>query len=89
MRFFGVKKSTVFNNTIEVGQIWSLLPNDALQTAIKHGNKRPVEFNLTELGIHRILGGGVLPKYPVHVKCSHFTKEAEEKIKAIGGTCEL
>ena len=90
MRKFGlIKNADTAPKSIEVGQIWGLLGSDALQTAMKHGAKRPVEFNLTELGIHRLLGGGSLPTYPVHVKCAHFTKQAEEKIKAIGGTCEL
>lgn len=62
MRKFGLMKTMIFKKTIEVGQIWSQLPADALQTAMKIGNKRPIEINLTELGIHKLLGGGSLPK---------------------------
>jgi large subunit ribosomal protein L15 len=36
----------------------------------------------------RILGGGDIDR-PLHLVAQHFTKGAEEKIKAAGGTCEV
>jgi large subunit ribosomal protein L27Ae len=34
-----------------------------------------------------VLGKGLLPKQPVIVKAKFFSREAEEKIKAVGGAC--
>ena len=36
----------------------------------------------------RVLGGGSIER-PLHLIAQHFTKGAEEKIKAAGGTCEV
>lgn len=36
----------------------------------------------------RVLGGGDIDR-PLHLVAQHFTKGAEEKIKAAGGTCEV
>ena len=39
--------------------------------------------------IYQVLGKGVLPKQPVIVKARFFSRQAEEKIKAVGGACVL
>jgi large subunit ribosomal protein L15 len=36
----------------------------------------------------RVLGGGAIER-PLHLIAQHFTKGAEEKITAAGGTCEV
>jgi large subunit ribosomal protein L15 len=36
----------------------------------------------------RVLGGGAIDR-PLHVVAQHFTRGAEAKIKAAGGTCEV
>ncbi len=36
----------------------------------------------------RVLGGGEIAR-PLHLVAQHFTKGAEEKITAAGGTCEV
>ena len=36
----------------------------------------------------RVLGGGAIDR-PLHLIAQHFTKGAEEKITAAGGTCEV
>lgn len=40
-------------------------------------------------GFFKVLGKGVLPKQPVIVKAKLFTKQAERKIKAVGGACVM
>ncbi|MDP2921071.1 MAG: 50S ribosomal protein L15 [Candidatus Omnitrophota bacterium] len=40
------------------------------------------------VGFLKILGKGEI-KVPVHIKAHAFSKSAEEKIKAMGGKCEL
>ena len=38
-------------------------------------------------GYYKVLGKGVLPKQPVIVKAKFFSRQAEEKIKQVGGAC--
>ena len=38
-------------------------------------------------GYYKVLGKGVLPKQPVIVKAKFFSRQAEEKIKKVGGAC--
>lgn len=38
-------------------------------------------------GFFKVLGKGLLPKQPVIVKAKFFSRQAEEKIKAVGGAC--
>ncbi len=40
-------------------------------------------------GYYKLLGRGHLPKQPIIVKAKHFSKKAEERIKAAGGVCLL
>ncbi|XP_006782773.2 60S ribosomal protein L27a [Neolamprologus brichardi] len=40
-------------------------------------------------GYYKVLGKGKLPKQPVIVKAKFFSRQAEEKIKAVGGACVL
>ncbi|KAL1123566.1 hypothetical protein AAG570_002642 [Ranatra chinensis] len=40
-------------------------------------------------GYYKVLGKGRLPKQPVIVKAKFFSKNAEEKIKSVGGCCVL
>jgi len=36
----------------------------------------------------RVLGGGEIAR-PLHIVANHFSKSAQEKITAAGGTCEV
>jgi len=40
-------------------------------------------------GFFKVLGKGILPKQPVIVKAKYFSKDAERKIKAVGGACVM
>ena len=40
-------------------------------------------------GYFKVLGGGELPDQPLVVKAKVFSKDAEKKIKAVGGACVL
>jgi len=51
--------------------------------------KRVALFLFIFQGYFKVLGKGVLPKQPVIVKARFFSRRAEEKIKAVGGTCVL
>lgn len=45
--------------------------------------------NKNKQGYFKVLGTGKLPDVPVIVRAKYFSKRAEEKIKAVGGVCEL
>jgi large subunit ribosomal protein L27Ae len=40
-------------------------------------------------GYFKVLGKGRLPAQPAIVRAKFFSKRAEDKIKAVGGVCEL
>lgn len=44
---------------------------------------------LLSQGFFKVLGKGILPKQPVIVKAKYFSKDAERKIKAVGGACVM
>ena len=72
-------------------QLWSLVSEQTrLQYADpkKAGGKAPV-IDVSRAGFFKVLGKGSLPKQPVIVKARFFSRQAEEKIKKIGGACIL
>jgi len=52
------------------------------------GTKTLIDINFLQ-GYYKLLGKGRLPKQPVIVKAKFFSKQAEDKIKAVGGACVL
>ena len=59
-----------------------------------HSPCRPHRSRLSPLlplsqGIFKVLGKGELPAQPLLVKAKFFSKDAEKKIKAVGGACQL
>uniref|UniRef100_A0A3Q4HDR7 Large ribosomal subunit protein uL15 n=1 Tax=Neolamprologus brichardi TaxID=32507 RepID=A0A3Q4HDR7_NEOBR len=61
------------------------------QTRINYSKKPdgPTPINVVRAGYYKVLGKGKLPKQPVIVKAKFFSRQAEEKIKAVGGACVL
>ena len=85
MRYFHKTQQKFFCPTINVEKLWTLLPKEA-QTA--PAGKAPV-IDCVANGVYKVLGKGVLPEKPVVVKAKFFSKDAEKKIKAVGGACVL
>ena len=56
--------------------------------AKKAGGKAPV-IDVSRAGYFKVLGKGNLPKQPLIVKARFFSRQAEEKIKKVGGACIL
>merc|ERR1712107_250363 len=54
----------------------------------KETKKAPV-IDCTRAGFFKVLGKGALPKQPVIVKAIFFSRQVENKIKAVGGACIL
>nr|CAD7452653.1 unnamed protein product [Timema tahoe] len=50
--------------------------------------KAPV-IDVVKAGYYKVLGKGRLPKQPVIVRAKYFSKQAEDKIKQVGGACIL
>ena len=65
--------STQYCPAANLDRLWTLVSE---QTRKKYEKKK-------------VLGKGVLPKQPVIVKARFFSRQAEEKIKAVGGACVL
>lgn len=91
MRNFHVKKNTLryYTPTVNVEKLWQLLGTQTRENYAKaKGGKAPV-IDVVKHGFFKVLGGGDLPKQPVIVKARFFSKEAERKIKEVGGACVL
>eukprot|EP00472_Partenskyella_glossopodia_P002732 CAMPEP_0197517110 /NCGR_PEP_ID=MMETSP1318-20131121/2082_1 /TAXON_ID=552666 /ORGANISM="Partenskyella glossopodia, Strain RCC365" /LENGTH=85 /DNA_ID=CAMNT_0043066407 /DNA_START=306 /DNA_END=563 /DNA_ORIENTATION=+ len=76
--------------TINLDKVWTLVSE---QTRKKYagageGDKVPV-IDVTKAGYFKVLGKGKLPEQPVIIKAKFFSKEAEKKVKAVGGACVL
>ena len=71
--------------------MWSLISE---QTRLQYADakqakgKAPV-IDVSRAGYFKVLGKGALPKQPVIVKARFFSRQAEEKIKKVGGACIL
>ncbi|KII66552.1 60S ribosomal protein L27a [Thelohanellus kitauei] len=85
MRQFHYKKNANYCPVINVDQIWSLIN----KSGVVPDSKNVPLVDCTSAGFHKVLGRGHLPQKPVIVKARFFSKEAEDKIKAAGGSCVL
>eukprot|EP01116_Phalansterium_solitarium_P011589 TRINITY_DN27316_c0_g1_i1.p2 TRINITY_DN27316_c0_g1~~TRINITY_DN27316_c0_g1_i1.p2 ORF type:complete len:148 (-),score=22.63 TRINITY_DN27316_c0_g1_i1:42-485(-) len=88
MRHYNVHKNMYHCPTINIDKLWSLVSEQTRLNYAKNTTSVPV-IDVTKAGFFKVLGKGVLPKQPVVVKAKFFSKKAEDKIKATGGTCIL
>merc|ERR1711990_914956 len=85
MRYFHKSKSLFHCPTINVEKLWTLVPEEHKKAP---AGKAPV-IDCVRAGIFKVLGAGELPDIPLVVKAKYFSKDAEKKIKAVGGACVL
>ncbi|AFZ79183.1 60S ribosomal protein L27a, putative [Theileria equi strain WA] len=85
MRHFHKIKNQTFSKSINVNQLWNLVPEDVRTGS---ADKAPV-VDVIQKGFFKVLGTGSLPKRPIIVKARLFSKIAEKKIKEAGGACVL
>ncbi|KAM6937907.1 large ribosomal subunit protein uL15 [Xenentodon cancila] len=89
MRHYHLKRNTSYCPTINLDKLWTLVSE---QTRLNYGKKpdgpAPI-IDAVRAGYYKVLGKGKLPKQPVIVKAKFFSRQAEEKIKAVGGACVL
>lgn len=86
MRHFHVTKQSSHCPIINLDKIWSLTTEEA-RVASKTGAVAVIDT--LQAGFGKVLGKGELPNIPCIVKARFFSRSAEEKIKAVGGTCVL
>jgi len=86
MRYFHKNKQQFFRPTINVEKLWTLVSEEA-RTKCPKG--KAVVIDCLKHGIFKVLGAGELPAQPLVVKAKEFSKDAEKKIKAVGGACVL
>ncbi len=88
MRVFHYKRNIHFRPIINLDRIWSLIPKEVYEQA-QTKKDQSLLIDVTKYGYHKVLGKGVLPKIPVIVKAKFFSREAEKRIKEVGGACVL
>lgn len=88
MRHFHLTKNKSHCPTLNLDKMWSLVSE---QTRVNYAEKKDVAPVIDTLaaGFGKVLAKGRLPNQPVIVKARYFSRRAEEKIKAVGGTCVL
>ncbi|KAL1983410.1 hypothetical protein VTN96DRAFT_10392 [Rasamsonia emersonii] len=91
MRHYHLLRQHYWKPTINLDKLWSLVPEE---TRDKYLNSdapadSAVVFDLLPLGYSKVLGKGRLPNVPIVVKARYVSKEAERKIKEVGGVVEL
>ena len=88
MRYFHRKGNLYFCPKLNIDKLWTLVGEDVRKAHAKKTDVAPV-IDVTKYGYFKVLGKGVLPSQPVIVKAKFFSKQAELKIKEVGGACVL
>ena len=91
MRNFHVKQNSLkyYCPTVNVENLWSLVSEATKEKyASDKAGKVPV-VDVVRHGFYKVLGKGTLPQQPLIVKARFFSKEAEKKIRDVGGACVL
>ncbi|KEG02702.1 ribosomal protein L27a, putative [Plasmodium vinckei vinckei] len=89
MRHLNLLKNRKFCRTINVDQLWGLLPEEKKKEFAANPKIAPV-IDVTRIGYFKVLGNGNLKSdQPIVVKARYFSSIAEKKIKAVGGQCIL
>ena len=88
MRHFHLLRNHYHCPTINISNLWSLVPEEAKENAKKDTSKAIV-IDVVKHGYFKVLGKGALPNIPIVVKAKLFTSTAEKRIKQVGGACVL
>ena len=88
MRHFHLLKNQTYCPTINLSNIWSLIPQEVRETVpTKCSSGLYPVIDVTKHGYFKVLGKGDLPQFPLIVKARYFSELAEKRIKAVGGVC--
>nr|ADD38185.1 60S ribosomal protein L27a [Lepeophtheirus salmonis] len=87
MRHYHLKKNVSWCPTVNLDRVWSLVSEKTYQKYRDDKEGKAPVIDCVKHGYFKVLGKGVLPKVPVIVKARFFSRQAEEKIKKVGGAC--
>ena len=84
------KKNKNYCSAINVEGLWNLVGKEVQEKYkdAKVGDKVPV-IDCLKHGIFKVLGKGNMPKQACIVRARYFSEEAQKKIQAAGGACQL
>ncbi|XP_952402.1 60S ribosomal protein L27a, putative [Theileria annulata] len=88
MRHFHKLRNQYFMRTVNVNQLWDLVPEETRKEYADKPDMAPV-LDVMQSGYFKVLGTGNMPPRPLVVKARLFSKTAERKIKEAGGACVL
>ena len=89
MRTFHKKRNLEYCPSVNVDRLWALVPDTVYEKAKENKTDMVPVIDVTKLGYFKVLGKGHLPSIPLVVKAKYFSLDAEKKIKAAGGACQL
>jgi large subunit ribosomal protein L27Ae len=89
MRYFHKLRNRFYSPSVNVEQLWAMLPAEKAAEAAAAGPDRAPLVDVTQFGYFKVLGKGRLPDKPLVVKAKLVSKVAEKKIKAAGGAVVL
>merc|ERR1711916_283496 len=88
-RHFHLTRQSYHRPSVNLDKLWTLVSEQTrTKYAADKSGKVPV-IDVIQAGYYKVLGKGILPKQPCVVRAKFFSRKAEEKIKAVGGVCEL
>ena len=88
MRVFHLKKNIHYRPIINLDKILTLVPKDVVEKAKTSNSDEKLTIDVTKYGYYKVLGKGILP-FAIIVKAKFFSKEAEKRLKDIGGAAVL
>ena len=90
IRRFHQNMNETFMPTINVDQLWSLVPEERRAELVEKADETcaPI-IDVTQHGYFKVLGRGLMPKCPVIVRCKSISAIAEKRIKSVGGVVQL
>ena len=88
-KFFHLKKNQLYCPSMNIDKLWTLVSEVTYKEAKEGKSEKKIVIDIGKAGYSKLLGKGELPKIPVVVKAKLFSKEAERKIKEVGGACIL
>lgn len=89
MRYFHKTNQKDYTPTINVDKLWTLVSEQTRTHYAKATSGKVPVIDCIKAGYFKVLGKGSLPNQPVIVRAKYFTRDAEAKIKAVGGIAEL
>merc|ERR1712141_678644 len=89
MRYFHKTNNQFHCKTVNIDKLWTLVSEQTRTLAAKKKDGKVPVIDCVRAGVQKVLGKGRLPEQPVIVRAKFFSRSAEEKIKAVGGACEL